>query len=156
MKVLLIFLFISLVGYLIIHMCGGFKVRRKKTNRPLQDVDKRLIVLDNLASLNDNDLSRLKGEIQDLKEILERGRKPDLPRKGEEPVLENRGLNRNRSASPIGSKLSRKALLEKIQREAREGIAVEQEDSRRPSGLISRIIVINVLLILITLLVMLI
>ena len=82
MKVLLIFLFISLVGYLIIHMCGGFKVRRKKTNRPLQDVDKRLIVLENLASLNDNDLSRLKGEIQDLKEILERGRKPDLPRKG--------------------------------------------------------------------------
>ena len=83
MKVLLIFLFICLVGYLVIHMCGGFSGRRRKVIRPIDDVDKSLIVLDNLVSLNDRDLSRLKGEIQDLKELLEKALNVTLRKKKE-------------------------------------------------------------------------
>ena len=154
MKVLLIFLFIGLVGYLVIHMCGGFSGRRKKGVRPLNDVDKSLIVLDNLVSLNDRDLSRLKGEIQDLKELLGKGTIRDTPKKegGQEPS--NRLIKSHSGTAPVGSKLSGKALLQKIQREAREGMPDERDD-RRPSGFIPRIILVNILLLLITVLVML-
>ena len=154
MKVLLIFLFIGLVGYLVIHMCGGFSGRRKRVIRPLNDVDKSLIVLDNLVSLNDRDLSRLKGEIQDLKELLGNGTIRDTPKKEGGQEASNRLINRHSGTAPVGSKLSGKALLQKIQHEAREGISDERGD-RRPSGFIPRIILVNILLLLITVLVML-
>ena len=154
MKVLLIFLFIGLVGYLVIHMCGGFSGRRKKVIRPRDDVDKSLIVLDNLVSLNDRDLSRLKGEIQDLKELLEKGPKRDAPKKEGDQEPDNRLITRHSGTAPVGSKLNGKALLQKIQREARQGIPDERDD-RRSSGFIPRIILVNILLLLITVLVML-
>ena len=154
MKVLLIFLFIGLVGYLVIHMCGGFSGTRKKGVRPLNDAGKRLIVLDNLVSLNDRDLSRLKGEIQDLKELLGKDTIRDTPKKEGGQKASNRLINRHSGTSPVGSKLSGKALLQKIQLEAREGIPDERGD-RRPSGFIPRIILVNILLLLITVLVML-
>ena len=155
MKVLLIFLFISLVGYLVIHMCGGFSGRNKKVIRPIDDVDKSLIVLDNLVSLNDRDLSRLKGEIQGLKDILVRGDRREVSEKAGDREPENRMIKSHTGPASFGSKLSGKALLEKIQREAREGI-LDERDARRSSGLIPKIIVVNILLLLITVLVMLI
>ena len=154
MKVLLIFLFICLVGYLVIHMCGGFSGRRKKEIRPIDDVDKSLIVLDNLVSLNDRDLSRLKGEIQDLKELLEKGPKCDAPKKEGDQEPDKRLITRHSGTAPVGSKLNGKSLLQKIQHAARQGIPDERDD-RRSSGFIPRIILVNILLLLITVLVML-
>ncbi|HIJ55121.1 MAG TPA: hypothetical protein HPQ03_03245 [Deltaproteobacteria bacterium] len=155
MKVLLIFLFIGLVGYLVIHMCGGFSGRRKKVIRQLNGVDKSLIILDNLISLNDRDLSRLKGEIQDLKKLLEKGKRRGTPKKEEDLEPDNRLIKQHTRSAPVGLKLSGRVLLQKIQREAREGIP-DQRDDRRPSGFIPKIIVVNILLLLITVLVMLI
>ena len=154
MKVLLIFLFIGLVGYLVVQMCGGFSGRRKKVVRPIDDVDKSLIVLDNLVSLNDRDLFRLKREIQDLKDLLEKGTRRDAPKKEGDQEPDSRLIKHHTRFAPVGSKLSGKAFLEKIQREAREGIPDERDD-RRSSGFIPRIILVNILLLLITVLVML-
>ncbi len=154
MKVLLIFFFIGLVGYLVIHMCGGFSDRRKKVTRPIDDVGKSLIVLDNLVSLNDRDLSRLKGDIQDLKDLLEKGTRRDALKKDGDQKPGSRLIKSHTRSAPVGSKLSGKALLQKIQREAREGIPDERDD-RRSSGFIPRIILVNILLLLITVLVML-
>ena len=156
MKVLLIFLFIVLAGYLVIHMCGGFSARRKKVIRQLQGLDKSLMVLDNLVSLNDRDLSRLKGELKDLNNILEGGNS----REGSESAGNRRKPGgpssiRHTGPAPAGSKLSGKALLEKIRREAQTAIS-DESDNRRPSGFIPKIIVVNILLLIITILVMLI
>ena len=154
MKVILIVFFIGLVGYLVIHMCGGFSGRRKKGVRPLNDADKSLIVLDNLVSLNDRDLSRLKGEIQDLKELLGKDTIGDTAKKEGDQEAGNRLINRRSGTAPVGSKLSGKALLQKIQHEAREGIS-DERGGRKSSGFIPRIILVNILLLLITVLVML-
>jgi len=153
MKVLLIFLFVVLAGYLIVHMCGGFSGRRKKVIRPIEDIDKSLIILDNLVSLNDRDLSRLKGEIQDLRDLLDKGTIQHASIKEGDRKIKNR-LEQNYAGSPpIGSKLSGKELLRKIQREASAEISVGNED-RRPPSVIPRIVIINILLLLITVLVM--
>ena len=155
MKVLLIFLFIVLAGYLVIHMCGGFSARRKKVIRQLQGLDKSLMVLDNLVSLNDRDLSRLKGELKDLKNILEGGNRREGSGRAENWKPGGPSSTHHTGPAPAGSKLSSKALLEKIRREAQTAIS-DESDNRRPSGFIPKIIVINILLLIITILVMLI
>ena len=106
MKVLLIFLFIVLAGYLVIHMCGGFSARRKKVIRQLQGLDKSLMVLDNLVSLNDRDLSRLKGELKDLKNILEGGNRREGSGRAENRKPGGPSSIRHTGPAPAGSKLN--------------------------------------------------
>ena len=154
MKLVLILLFVGLTGYLIIQMCGGFSGRRKKGVRRIDTDDKRLMVLDLLVSLNDRDLSQIKGEILEIKDLL-----------GKEPIRKAAGDTADRNTSirrarnfegiaSIESKLSGKEVLRKIRRETGAG-AMDAGEDTKPQRMMPRIIVINILLLLITLLVML-
>ena len=154
MKLLLISLFIGLAGYLIIEMCGGFSGRRKKVTRPIDNDDKRLMALDLLVSLNDRDLARIKGEIQDIKDLLDEEPIRNAPRDAADRNSSSRRVRNGEGTAPIESKLSGKEFLRKIRRETGIG-AIDAGDDGKPSRMIPRIIVVNILLLLITLLVML-
>lgn len=157
MKLVLVLLFVGLAGYLIIQMCGGFSgrtKRRRKGVRPLDNDHKRLMVLDLLVSLNDRDLAQVKGEILEIKDLLEKGPIPDAPGDAADRNASSRRARNREDAAAIESKLSGKALMRKIRRETGVG-TIDIDAEKRPPRMMPRIIVVNILLLLITLLVML-
>ena len=142
MKPLLIVIFIILFIYLLIHMCGGLADRGTPV-RSDKEIDKNLLVLDGLMSLEDKDLYRLKNELDDLKSFLD-GERANNTSQTRTTGQERPEWIENRNA------LSGKQTLEMINREMKK---YENKKFRNRGSSFSkiRIILVQIALILITL-----
>ena len=142
MKPLLIVIFIILFIYLLIHMCGGLADRGTPV-RSDKEIDKNLLVLDGLMSLEDKDLCRLKNELDDLKSLLD-GERANNTSQTRATGQERPEWIENRNA------LSGKQTLEMINREMKK---YENKKFRNRGSSFSkiRIILVQIALILITL-----
>ena len=143
MKTLLIALFIVLFIYLIIHMCGGPREEHASAGSSKRFV-KNMLVLDELMSLNDKDLHRLKDEIQDLKTLIDGGPadKSDLLDK----ISKGFSVTADRRKTVSGKRIL-KNIQDKMKKMESKGVT----KSRRHFSKF-RIILIQIFLIIITML----
>jgi hypothetical protein len=144
MKILLIFIFIVLLVYLIVHMCGGF---RDPETRVLSSRDnhKSVVILDNLFSLNDEELHRLGKNLHEIKHLLDTTGEAD-------PKHARRGISRKTvrlRKNATRPQLSARDVLARIRREIRSAGALSR-GGKPGTGAKYRIVIVQVLLLLIT------
>jgi hypothetical protein len=128
-------------------MTGGYSDPKKPDrHHRIKKNYRSVLILDELLSLNDYELSRLKDDIKDIKALLDNSRYADMAASQQQRVMPK--------MKPVlpGTKLRKNELLKKIRKE------IERMDKRtyrvyRSQFSKCRIILIQILLVIITVLV---
>ena len=146
MKIVLISLFILLLIYLIIYMIGGASDQPSSERHSAETKNfKSALILDELISLNDKELYELKDDLQDIKALLE----SNQPYYAKENEL--KGVFPKVSSVRTINKMSGRELSKKIRRDINR---MDRKTYGQRPGHFSkgRIILVQILLIIITVL----
>ena len=147
MEILLIAIFIVLFLYLILYMTSGYSDQPEPDrHHRIKKNYKSVLILDELLSLNDYELRRLKDDIKDIKALLDNSRYADMV------ASQRNGVMPKMKPVLPGTKLRRNELLKKIRKEIKR---IDKRTYRvyRSHFSKGRIILIQILLVIITVLV---